>query len=172
MKDVYLLKRYFFLSLGSNHLHSPHLGREGCKRYDRQWPSLYGGLSLYRFIPRSKWLSLPFFLDPGFKWLPRGICQGTSKLLEQNGTSAQNSLPQQYHQHTPLGHGWFSLKETPADESKEGFVPSPVKGAWECGEMSSLACISKPSTHLVHFMWYMLKGSVMKERRGREAQIE
>lgn len=134
-------------------------------------------LSLYRFIPRSKWLSFPFFGprsfhgNPVFKWLPRCICQGNSNLLKQNGTSTQNSWPSSTARIVPWDTAGSHQKKL--WQMKARRVLSPL--LWkllECGKMSNLACISKPSTHLIHFTWYMLSRSVMKERKRRKTQIE
>lgn len=107
--------------------------------------------------------------DPGPKWLSGCTSQGTSKLLEQNGASACSWLPSEYHQHIPLGCGWFSPKGKAADERKEGFVPLPVKAS---GMRENVRFISKRSTHLLYSTWYMLNRNVMKESRDRKAGIE
>lgn len=103
-----------------------------------------------------------FHGDPGPKWLPGCVSQGTSQLLEQNEACAYSWLPISI---LP----WDIIKRKASRWKEREFCPLPCERFWSRG-MPGLPWISKPIPHSVHSTWYMLHRSVMKQR-GRKAGI-
>lgn len=125
------IERGFFLSLGTSHLESPYWAKMDCRGWGRQWPSLYSGLSQ---IYSKKWKVISsFYLDIDLFM----VTLSWNNYLDVYLRAPQNCLSRMRHLPVagyPLAHSpGTSSKGKPADEGKEGFVPSPVKasGVWE-----------------------------------------